>query len=245
MNWKTTILSMCLTFSCAGSTTTMSKSATQQEMVSEIQSAIAAPDGCANASVQLDEMKQKYGESADYYYYKAYCYSDTNPDKACSHFGDFLKVAPTDIRATRAKAYISSHDPTTFASCTISVPSAATNTPTPTPTSVPTTAPNQVVTDEAEPATAETAMAEIKARAADPDGCNEALTLLDNYKKTYRADGDYYYYKGYCYSASNPDKACASYAIFLYVARTDPKTSKAKMYITSQDAKIYTSCVLP
>jgi tetratricopeptide (TPR) repeat protein len=240
MNWKTTILSMCLIFSCAGSTTS-SKNATQQEMVSEIQSTIAVPDGCVRASAQLDEMKQKYGESADYYYYKAYCYSDTNPDKACSHFGAFLKVAPTDIRAARAKTYISSHDPTTFASCTIPVPSVATNTPTSTPS--PTS--DKAAPEDSTPATAETAIAEIQALLADSDNCKEALTLLGDYRKIYGADGNYYYYRGYCYSDSNPDKACDSYVRFLSIAKADPKASKAKFYIASQDPTSYPNCVIP
>jgi hypothetical protein len=89
---------------------------TKEELADEVRTALASPEGCGSATKLLEELR-KAGGTADYYYYKAYCYGDSNPEKACDFYNRFLKVARSDTRASQAKQFINSQDSSTYTTC--------------------------------------------------------------------------------------------------------------------------------
>jgi hypothetical protein len=91
---------------------------TKEELADELRAVLASPEGCSGAGQLFADLK-KAGGTSDYYYYKAYCYGDSNPEKACSFYNRFLKVARSDTRAAQAKQFINSQDPGTYTTCVL------------------------------------------------------------------------------------------------------------------------------
>ena len=99
--------------------TSFPANATQDEIVDSIKNNLTTEEGCSAAMSELEELKKRYGTSADYYFYKADCFRDTNPDKACTNYLSFLKVAKADARVAQAKSYLQSQDPAAYPTCTL------------------------------------------------------------------------------------------------------------------------------
>jgi predicted TIM-barrel fold metal-dependent hydrolase len=93
-------------------------SAPEEETVQAIKMKLAQPDGCEVARASLEELR-KQGAYADYYYFKGFCTSEYNPEKACDYYNRFLKVAKSDPRAQRAKLYVSSQSSADYPTCTL------------------------------------------------------------------------------------------------------------------------------
>jgi hypothetical protein len=194
----------------------------QEALVESIEFDLASPNGCSEAFSKLNTLKEKYGETKDYYYYRGYCLQESNPGKACASFASFLQLKPSasDGHTALAEQYIKSQNSKLYPACAVEI---------------------QPVLS----ASVQEALDRIRSTIAAPEGCTEAFLLLEDFKKKYKANADYYYYKAYCYGDSNPEKACAEYTNFLKIAKTDTRASQAKQYIVSQDSVRYRSCVLP
>lgn len=102
--------------SCAGTT---SAAQDAQDALDDIRSTITGGD-CASGLRMISEFAKKYGtHSADLYWYKAYCYRDSNPESACLSYLKFLKLAKGDSRANAAKQYIQSQDTAMYPVCVL------------------------------------------------------------------------------------------------------------------------------
>jgi serine/threonine protein kinase len=98
--------------------TTNQPTPAQIEMMDNIRSMLAGND-CPSAVAKIQEYQKEFGTDANVYYYRAYCYRDSNPSKACTNYLSFLKIAKSDSRAGAAKAYISTQDREHYPPCVL------------------------------------------------------------------------------------------------------------------------------
>jgi hypothetical protein len=88
-----------------------------EELASEIKSKLAQPDGCTTVGKDIEKLRAV--APADYWYFKGYCASDANPEKACDYYVKFLKTAKSDPRAARAKSYINGQSSADYPTCVL------------------------------------------------------------------------------------------------------------------------------
>jgi hypothetical protein len=91
--------------------------ASTEEQAVLIKSTIAGPNGCAKVGTDIERLREP--APADYWYLKGYCASDSNPEKACGYYGEFLKIAAADARAPRAKSYIEAQNVSPYPACVV------------------------------------------------------------------------------------------------------------------------------
>jgi serine/threonine protein kinase len=88
---------------CWGSTTDTGPKASV--LLEQAKNSVMQGD-CETGLQTLADYQKKAGSTADYYWYKAYCYSDTVPIKACKAYKSFLAISPKGSQAEKAKSYL-------------------------------------------------------------------------------------------------------------------------------------------
>ena len=96
----------------------------QQQMLEEIKLSLAKPDGCVEALPQIEELGAKYEKGSDYYYYKASCFRETNPESACVEYDQFIKIAKWDsevepAKVSDAREYMVTQNPLFYPRCSL------------------------------------------------------------------------------------------------------------------------------
>jgi eukaryotic-like serine/threonine-protein kinase len=76
--------------------------------------------------------------------------------------------------------------------------------------------------------------------------CDDAFSLLYQYKKKYGTDNpEYWWNKAICAEKIDAYQACASYLNFLQASSNEKRNAQAREYIQAQDRKVTPNCVLP